>query len=303
MIDFKVFLNNKDAEKFLNENSERIFGIPSKIKIIDLKLSFTYFPALNVSYDIERNGQNESIRLSASTKLSKQNSYKLMQLFQKNGFDKNGFLTPKPIAYLKDENILFYEELEGKQLSKLLDKSEATLIDYSIRSAYMIKKFHSVQKPVFKLHDHWKLYQDYKIDVLREYSGVGVDLVSTVRNIISFLKQQEKSYVLCHGDYNLNNILIDGSKTGLLDFDLCCLFWREVDLASFLTHLRFEINNEDLFKKLKTTFLSHYGEMNNLILKKLTALLDIRLLEISIVYPKSKFKSNFISECLKEDLT
>ena len=57
-----------------------------------------------------------------------------------------------------------------------------------------------------------------------------------------------------------------------------------------------------MFEGLKNTFLGSYGDFDEQTLYILMSLIDSRLLEISVKFNNAEYDSEFIWECLQDDL-
>ena len=86
--------------------------------------SNTFNPdALNGFYNLQINGQQRRVRVSTSTFLLKLHDFNTMNYLYNHGFNQPPFTVPKPIAYLEDEQILFYEDAVGEKLSPIMSAS------------------------------------------------------------------------------------------------------------------------------------------------------------------------------------
>ena len=65
---------------------------------------------------------------------------------------------------------------------------------------------------------------------------------------------------LVHRDFYEKQVLVDGARTVLIDFDTLCLGNPALDLGNFLAHLRLaELQGTVDSKPLKEAFLAGYG--------------------------------------------
>lgn len=302
MIEYNFLLNKITTQNFLNQNSKKIFGHEDTVEIIDIKRSKTYNPeAYNLLYKISRNNQIEFLRVSGSKIFSKKSDYLVMEYLFKNGFSKGEFLVPKSMAYFDKENLLFYENIPGRLLADLLEDDCTKAIS---TCGNLLRKIHSIPIPKFVLFDTNLFFKNFNFkSIISRYPELK-DIPKIVDKVKNRLVDNDKKF-FCHGDFNPNNILINQNRIYIIDFGLTCIFHKEVDLASFLTHLRLMLkknNRENNFENLKNIFLSNYGEYDKEKLNLLMALIDIRLLEIAINYKDSGYDENFVNAKLNEDV-
>lgn len=303
-MNYLFLLDQTKAENFLNKNYDKIFGYNCLVKINKIKRDKTYNEegSLNILYDLVVDNKKCSIRASTSTFLLKEHDYNVMLYFYKNGFNKAPFLVPQPFAYLKEEKILFYENIVGQKFTDIFKQESAELEQYIKNCAFLAQKIHSLKIPSFELYDPQSLFENFKFQEISKKFPKTKNLNLIVDKIKINLPKEEKKY-LCHGDFNPNNLIIQKDKIYLIDFGLTSVFYKEIDLAAFLAHLRLMLGkNQQLFEKLEKTFINSYGDFNERTLYLLMALIDARLLEISIIFDTSDYDSNFIFECLNDDL-
>lgn len=302
-MEYNDLLDKNKVNKYLTENSNLIFGKNKNIQLQQIKRSETYNPeAFNILYDLIINGQKRSIRVSTSRAFSKEHDYRIFRYLFDNGFSQGAFLVPKPIVYLKKDNLFFYENTEGKKLTDLLNDNKDELNNIIIRCAKLCKRIHNLEKPNITLFDPTLLFENFQYELCAEKYPESKNLENIIQTIKNKLPKNVL-FTLCHGDFNPNNILINKEKICLIDFGLTMVFYKEIDLASFIVHLRMMLeDNQSLFEELKTHLLNTYEDYDKNILHLLMALLDARLFEISIIYQNSNYNTNFLFKCLNNDL-
>ena len=305
-MDKTFLLDQKEAQDFLNQNAERIFGSTAKIELISIERSKTYNPeAFNILYHIKRDSQEEDLRVSTSETLSKEPNFNVLSFLFNNGFSEKPFFVARPVAYLKPENILFYENVVGQKFADLLDQGNTRLRSLTQLFAKLARKIHSLEKPTFALFNSSKFFAEYKTELIIQ----NFPELENLNNVLDQIKTklaEGKPETFCHGDFNPNNFVLNNDKIYLIDFDLSCIFYPEHDLASYLTHLRMMLNNLDkidVFTELRQTFLSEYQYYDEERLMILMALLDLRLMEIAITYKTTGYDKYFLYKCFKDDLS
>jgi aminoglycoside phosphotransferase len=301
-MNYLFLLDKNQAEKFLSDKSEQIFGHKEIIKLLAVKRDKTFNEeeSLNALYEFKFGGNLIKLRASTSNFLNKEHDFNVMNYFYQNGFNNPPFLVPEPVAYLKAEKILFYKDIEGQTLSDAISQ-KGSLEDFVKNCAQIARKIHLLQAPSFPLFEPTLLFQDFKYQLVASKFPKAKNLGKIVEIIKSSLSDGDK--VLCHGDFNPNNILVNKNIVGLIDFAQTTIYYKEIDLASFLTHLRQQLRgNQTYFEKIRQIFLSSYGDYNKKTLGLLMAFIDSRLLEISVRFKTSNYDPGFIFECLNSDL-
>lgn len=305
MYNVDFILNLSQAQDFLNKNANEIFGRNDSIKLINIKQSRTYNPeAYNLLYKVNYGNQNELLRVSSSKIFSKKHDYLVMKYFYTNGFNNGPYLVPKPLAFFEEANLLFYQNIRGDLLRDVLEE-DINSIEYCIeKSSRLLKKIHSLRLPDFALFDTNLFFKNFNFESIvskyPELKNIG-EVIGKIKN---HLESQNGKY-FCHGDFNPNNIILTKNNIYIIDFGLTCIFHKEIDIASFLVHLKLmlrQVKRDNEFDILKNNFLKNYGGYNERILNLLTTLIDIRLLEIAINYKNSGYDEGFVCSCLIDDL-
>ena len=303
-MNYLFLLNQVKAESFLNENSNKIFGDNYLIKIKKIKRDKTYNTegSLNILYNLVVDDKKRSIRVSTSTFLNKEHDYNIMKFFHLNSFNQKPFFTPEPIAYLQNEKILFYENVQGKILADILNDEDTNLDKIFNQCAKLINKVHLLPLPNLPLFNPQYLFEDFKYELITKKIPQAKNLNLVIKKIKDSLLIN-KAKCFCHGDFNPNNLLILADSICLIDFGITTIFYKEIDLASFLVHLKLLLQKHpSRFNKYRKIFLDAYGDFDKQKLYLLIALIESRLLEISIIFEDTKYDTNFIFECLNDDL-
>lgn len=300
-------LDKAKAQDLFQKYSVEIFGSQSQIHVLDLKRSNTYNPDnYNIYYLLELDGNQRKIRLSTSRILSKKDDFLLMNYFFKNGFQNSQFIVPKPLAYLEQENIFIYEDVLGHKFSDLL--SEIDDLNSRVNSAAtLLKNIHGIANPDFELKSSDFIFENYNYQLIEDaYPALRGKLAPLINGIKEKLIVSPLDF--CHGDYNPNNLLFQNDKIVVIDFGSSCFLKKELDLASFLVHLEImlqKINKASLFTELKKSFLSQYGSYNEDYFQSLSFVINLRLLEIAMVYPWADYNEEtqpFIYNLLEKNM-
>jgi len=165
--------------------------------------------------------------------------YDCMKQLSMSGFGlESSIRIPKLMIYLSEWNAIVMEDVGGVSLP---DLSGDRLVDGLARAGQALRKLHNTQIGVEHHHT-----VDAEIDLLKEKA----DLVSTLlpemagavekalKNVVRGLNQcRQYTPALVHRDFYEKQILIDGDKTILLDFDTLCMADPALDVGNFIAHL------------------------------------------------------------------
>lgn len=311
--DLDFLLDKEKISDFLNQNALKIFSQEFNIQVLEIKRSHTYNPdSYNILYKISLSGQSKEIRASASRIVSnnKEIEFKILKYYFDNGFGSGEFLVTKPLAFFKDLNLMFYENIEGSVFMESLSEDLEKLSSKIKSSAILLKKIHQLPKPSFDLWqtDLLFVFQDYEKNALTKYYPKVAEKLDSIINSIKEKADKIKSSDFCHGDFQPANIIFSTGKTYILDFGLNCLLDREYDVAVFISQLRVmlkrygDFNNFPILEKL---FLETYGSFNEEKYNFYGALVNLRIL---VTFCISQGKENnldympLVYNLLKEDL-
>lgn len=299
-------LDKFKAERFFEENCFNIFKKNFSIKILSIKRSNTYNPDnYNILYVIKLGEDERKIRISTSKISSKKDDYLMMSHFFNKRLDLS-FNVPKPLVYLDNKNIFIYEDLPGQRLSSALaDLKDLPLICNNV--AIMLRNIHKFMKPDSGYKKNDFIFQNYNIDLIEDnFPSLKGQLFDKVAKIQDRVMMEPLEF--CHGDYNPNNLIIEQKNIGLIDFGSACYLKKELDLASFLVHLRIMLRQKNIlnnYPSLKDNFLQTYGSFNQEIFESLSFIINLRLLEISLVYPwadNNEKTTDFIYKMLEDNI-
>lgn len=309
--DLNFLLDKDKVEKFLNEKAQVLFGAPDRVEILEIKRTATYNKSsYNVLYRIKISEEVQEIRASASEQLSKKANFQLLEFIYQHGFDAGNLLIAKPLGYFEDENVMFYENIEGKPLMIELTEDKNVLIPKIKLCAGILKKMHGLPKPEVDLWDANNFFEFKKLErgALQIYYP---EVARQLDNLISQIRtkiDKNKTLSFCHGDYNPNNLIINRDKIYVLDFDLVSFIDKEYDLANFVDQLQImtkRFGNFENFETFKKEFLISYGDYDVDKYNLYDALVNLRILATFCV---SQGRENnlefmaFIFELLKENL-
>lgn len=176
-----------------------------------------------------------------------QSPYRRLQLFRAAGFGDDaadGIVVPEPVAVLDDLELWVQREAPGRPADELLgDPAAAAAV--SRRAAQAADKIHRAGVPTRRHHD-----VSDELRVLRDRLGglaaARPELADRVARLLAAAEARAADAAdlaarggPCgvHRDYYPAQLLVDGARVTVLDFDLYCVGDPALDIGNFLGHL------------------------------------------------------------------
>ena len=184
-------------------------------------------------------------------------------------------------TYTKQDNTTYvaYEFLKGKLLSKL-DMSYDMLEKIGSFLGKMHKELSQVQLPQYfteinnlqikddninKIKD---LINNYNNNEYKDYCNIlnyKIEILNKI-SINNVLKGKERlSQQIVHGDFYLDNIIIENNNIKITDLDQVCVFYKMYEVIRGMMMIAYDetLNDVDNIKRIKT-FISGYKKENNI---------------------------------------
>jgi len=170
---------------------------------------------------------------------------------------------PRPEGYLSDPPLLLQERVPGERLGDLL--SLPSFQGSLLQTARSIADIHRARIPLNKMRDPLRETQS-----LRRWSivlqNIRTDLARRIQTLQeSLLKEMELRTAVTgtvHGDFHPTNVLVDGEKVYLIDFDQMAYGDPAADIGRFLASFRISSLRKfgDLYslQGASETFLQEY---------------------------------------------
>ncbi|MBU1102389.1 aminoglycoside phosphotransferase family protein [Patescibacteria group bacterium] len=179
------------------------------------------------------------VRGTASVSESKEKAWQIMNFLYGQGFDEGGLLIARPLDFIKDANLLLYEEAQGTPLSLIIqDKNSSELEGFLERTAEWLAKLHGC---------NFKKETDFPPAVFikkNEYSKIFaqiINLIPGLRNVLVFNSELEfideisdGQKTLIHNDFYPGNIIVGQEIIYGIDFEKSGFGLRLMDVATFL---------------------------------------------------------------------
>ena len=172
-------------------------------------------------------------------------TFDLLQELWCKGFqsgDDDYLKISKPIAYFPDYNLMLASKANGIELGKMLMGGDASVLEnYIMQAASWLAKLHSIDLRsgrAFSLETEEAKLRHWSEHLCFLYP----DFAEKISNLFSLILDKERSldskcFGLIHGDYNPNNIFVDGNDLTVIDFEQSCIFDPAFDLGYFIAKL------------------------------------------------------------------
>ncbi len=174
-----------------------------------------------------------------------------------------GLLTPKPLAVVSE--LLLMEWLPGVPVNRVIEQEGPEQVKAAIQlAAEALSKLHRLQvgsESLRSLESDWERHGQRadKLDLVApELAG----RVEALREQIKSCLPQFDSHpqVFLHGDYKTSQLLIDGDRIGVVDFDRAGFGDPAIDVGNFMADLHREAvtTGQAFLRDLANEFLAEY---------------------------------------------
>lgn len=198
-----------------------------------------------IQYDIASGKGQENITLlgKARSKGLDLATYQLQLTLWNNGFSSESpdkISIPRPVATIPEFNMWLYRKASGFPLTQFLPGPQG--VSLARRVAQSARKVHTCAVPAPRSHT----IED-ELDILRQR----LDMVTSIhpqweKRIQALLQGCEEiaasvpaaPMASIYRDFYSDNILVDGERLYLLDFDLYCKGDPALDIGNFIGHLK-----------------------------------------------------------------
>ena len=217
---------------------------------------------------------------------------------------------PQPIGMIPEINMCLQRKVTGSLATKLLVKSDG--VDLARRIAEAIHKLHQANISNCRQHsmaDELRILQE-------RLSMVAEDIPawkSRIEQVLAACHQlgnsvPEPKTTGIHRDFYPDQVIVDGTRLHLLDFDLYCEGDPGVDIGNFVSHLQEEALRTlgdphalaDREVMLVERFIELSGESRRWSVEVYTTLTLVRHIPISMHFPERRpFTEALLSLCEK----
>lgn len=252
-------LLNKNKARALLLKFGRPLGLSKKLEVQDIQRFLTWREETYVLlYTITNEDNLRLIRGNASTKNSRLASFRIIKTLKKRSFTKGSFRIPSPSIFIKDYNLILYNNIEGETLiDEFKSNPDIEILKKKIGlCAQWLVKFHTsgcfLKLPKYDI-------KFFKTALAKYYPQLARNLEKIKKNNLAKIRYHQP--ILIHGDFQPNNIIIRADKIWVYDFNDAALDNPMLDVASFLAQLRvmlFRFSKEDYYYSLEKIFLEEY---------------------------------------------
>ncbi len=220
-----------------------------------------------VRYEILlKNRSKKIIRGTAKKEFSREEIWKTMKDIYLLGFNKGSLQSPKPILYIKEINLLLYQEAEGTPLVEIIKKNNKESERAMIYSAKWLFKLHSLPTKNFKKATF--IGKKGYINIFKKITNKEKSILKNIPSssnlnlIEKGWKKEEKR--LIHNDFYPGNAIFGKKVFYGIDFDKTGVGPFLMDIATIYGSFNFpksawesKINQKSL-KNLWNIFLETY---------------------------------------------
>lgn len=194
-------------------------------------------------------------------------SNQALEYLYHHGFDRGKYQVTRPLGQYPERRMQLYEEYPGKIFTNLILKGKGDLKKSTLLASNWVAKFHNLKAKIGRP----KTFQRIKEEIgyfNKDYQRYSQECYRDGRKILAvFFKKFKKSYRpkkhhLIHGDLNSNNIVINNSQVGVIDFGNAWRFNPLCDVANYFVQLELLAWQGKvplkLIQRLNSDFLKNY---------------------------------------------
>lgn len=243
-----------------------------KIKVVEIKKVSPSWAKETcvVRYAVRfEDGSSKALRGTASARAPKENAWKIMNWLVSQHFYK----IAKPLDFVKEANLLIYEEIEGEPFSLFIGRKNPEEIEAVLKSAAAwLSELHDIGAKKAKLPRALILKsRDYK-KIFEKLSKLLPDLNSELPafdfSFVDKLAKEEK--VIIHNDFYPGNVIVGKGELFAIDFEKSGLGARLLDISTLFGWFDFpeqmqQVNfGRNEIKRYQRIFLEEYCRLKNL---------------------------------------
>jgi len=259
-------------KKLFSEERKKFFPEIKNAVITDLKIkevspSWAKDTCLN-KYEVTLNNKyTKKIRETSESKKSKKGVWEIMNFLYTSPINVPQKTIARPIDFISQYNLLFYEEVPGTPLSQLMAENNKTEVKRAlILAAQWLAKLHRIKFKTKIKKAFYPQTRGYKIlfkQIKKYFPNLKKDLVQD--KILEFTDEIWKTEnVLIHADFYPGNIIVNKDQLFIIDFDKAGSGPGLMDIATLYGALEFPNSvwkirfNQKELKELQTAFLKKY---------------------------------------------
>lgn len=279
-------LTKKEVEKVCKDYN---IGKLKSFKLIEEGL-------VNHNFDVKTGNGSFILRVLKKGKgpRQKDNEFKALHFLIKN---KYSYEVPAPIlnkenkeiSKIRDKNIWVYKKLQGKHLQKFNNKHLKQIARALVEYHFIIKKLGKVGvPPKWWLKSDWIFKKFNKMKKIKSKNKIDKLMLENVNYVESIMKRSRvveftKNSLLCHCDFNANNLLWKENKLeAVLDFDNCTYRPRIFDVSYTIS--QFCNKKQGIDERKMKVFLDEYQKKIKLTKEEIKLIFPLILRHQAIIF-------------------
>ncbi|HYO50385.1 MAG TPA: phosphotransferase, partial [Chloroflexia bacterium] len=313
-------LNPVDVHMQFRRRLSRLTGPAGQLYILDIRV-VRHKPGRRclVEYDvaIERPGAPaELITLvgKARARGLDKSTYQTVSALWQAGFrddSADGISVPEPVGIAPEFQMWIHRKIEGNPATRLLLEQDGAALAGRIGDA--LHKLHTARVRPERRHlmrDELRILHERLPLVAQEEPGWArriERLLSACDRIGASLPRATRTGI--HRDFYADQVLVDGNRLYLLDFDLYCEGDPALDAGNFLGHMReqsvrslgdpYVLGHQE--EALEERFVELHGEQVRRAVKVYTALTLARHVYLSTLFPERRRSTQTLLEIAEEE--
>lgn len=227
-------------------------------------------------------------------------SYQLLKAFWRHGFSDasaDGISVPEPVAYYPDLGLWLQRKVPGQPLATMLPRAEPRLLERVAEASHKVhragvpaQRTHAMADELRILHERVPLVLDHR----PEWQERIERLLAACDRLGSSVPVPAHTGI--HRDFYQDQVIVDGERLYLIDFDLYCAGDVGVDIGNFLAHLTEQALREageagaygHLAEALRSRFLALAGPGAARSIDAYDHLSLVRLAYLSTLFPERR---------------
>lgn len=262
---------------------------------------------------IHRHGADEEMALIGKVRVRRfgKSGYRRLKALWEAGFGDNspdGISVPQPVGTVSEFHMWLQRKVPGTVATDLLTGADATVI--ARRVAEAAHKIHQAKIPLETEHT-----TEDEVRILRERLPAVWEGEPRLRSRINAVLEASSRLAatipvvapgVIHRDFYSDQVIVDGDRLYLLDFDLCCLGDAALDMGNFIGHVTEQslrtLGNaaalQPVEQALQERYVELHGEACRPAVQAYTTLTLVRHIYLSTLFPERRpFTDRILDLC------
>ena len=236
-----------EAQRRLGHRLRRLTGEHGTVHLMAIRVT-RYKPGRRcvIEYDVEiqePDAPPEAVTLLGKVRRlrSGKSGYRLLDVLRNAGFgddSRDGISVPEPVGVVPEFRMWLQRKVLGRAASDLLAGPEG--VELVRRIAEAAHKLHQAGVPAKRRHtmnDELRILHERLPLVAREEPRWAGRIERLLRACDRLGATPEPAYRRVHRDFYADQVIVDGGRLYLIDFDLYCEGDPALDIGNFLGHI------------------------------------------------------------------